>query len=150
MLIKHLDGYGFKRVDKIARKMGITKEHPSRLEAAIIYCVSQEIAGGHTWVGAPELVEQANEVLFLDGLDSRDRIIGSIEALMAAGRLVADDRCGHRAISFPWMLKSEQLIQDILREHAWGNGPRAGRDPSGECSPYSLHPFRLPLPCHAG
>jgi len=128
LLIKHLDGYGFKRVDKIARRMGIAKEHVGRIEAGIVYCVSQEIAAGHTWVGAPELVEQANEVLMLDGLDSRDRIIGSIEALIEAGELAAEDQDGRRAISFPRMLEAERHVHDVLHAHAWREWVIPGND----------------------
>jgi exodeoxyribonuclease V alpha subunit len=35
LIIRYIKGYGFKRVDKIARSMGIPKEHPGRLEAAL-------------------------------------------------------------------------------------------------------------------
>jgi exodeoxyribonuclease V alpha subunit len=45
LVIRYIKGYGFKRVDKIARSMGIPKEHPGRLEAALCYLVREEPSG---------------------------------------------------------------------------------------------------------
>ena len=37
--MREIPGFGFKRVDKIARKMGTPKDLPSRIRAGIQYCV---------------------------------------------------------------------------------------------------------------
>jgi len=119
VLIKHLDGYGFRRVDKIARRMGVPKNHPGRIEAAITYCLTEELAGGHTWTAGSDLLDKANEVLFLDGLDSRDTIRKSADSLLEEGRIVADGS----AVSTSWIRDAERLIFDTLRTHARAVSP---------------------------
>jgi exodeoxyribonuclease V alpha subunit len=114
-LIKHVDGYGFKRVDQIARKMGVPKDRPSRIEAAIIYCLGEEISSGHTWTAGCDLLEKANEALVLDGLNGRDLIRASADALLERGEIVADGA----AVTKPSMLEAERLIRDCLGDHAW-------------------------------
>ena len=124
VLIKHLDGYGFKRVDQIARKMGIAKDHPGRVQAAIAYCLSEEIGSGHTWIAGHDLLERANEVLVLDTLDSRDIIRTSADAMLEGGQIVADGA----AVTTPHMLEAERLIRDCLRDHAWNDRDRVPED----------------------
>lgn len=107
LLIKHLAGYGFKKVDQIALKLGIAKTHPGRIEAALSYCVAQQISNGHTWTLGSELVTQANEALVIDTLDSRDLIQAAGNRLIASGDLIADG-C---AVTLPWLHRDEQLIE---------------------------------------
>ncbi|MCG3180458.1 MAG: ATP-dependent RecD-like DNA helicase [Phycisphaerae bacterium] len=121
VLIKHVNGYGFKRVDKIARKMGTRKEHPGRIEAALAYCLSEEIGSGHTWTAGHDLVNKANEVLVLDTLDSLDLIRSTARAMLERGDLDADGQ----AVSTPAIRSAEQLIHNALQSHAWSVCPFA-------------------------
>jgi len=114
LLIKHLSGYGFKKVDQIALKLGVAKTHPGRIEAALSYCVSQQISNGHTWTPGSELVTQANDALVIDTLDSRDLIQAAGNRLIANGDLVADG-C---AVTLPWLHRNEQLIEAAFRRAA--------------------------------
>ncbi|MCC5829277.1 MAG: AAA family ATPase [Phycisphaeraceae bacterium] len=115
LLIQHLAGYGFKKVDQIALKMGIAKTHPGRIEAALAYCLAEQTSNGHTWTPGHELASQANEVLVIDTLDSRDLIQAAGNRLLERGDLVADG-C---AVTSPGLHNDEQLVHRVFREHAW-------------------------------
>lgn len=107
-LIQHVRGYGFKKVDKIARAMGTPKDHAGRIEAGLRYVVTEEICNGHTWIGGANLVDKANELLLLDTLDSRDVIRDAGMRLLARGDLVSDGD----AVSTPHIRDAERLIQN--------------------------------------
>lgn len=69
-LIELIDGFGFKKIDKIARKMGIKKEDKNRIQAGIIYIIREELKQGHCWTKKNEVIRLVNELLILDSLDS--------------------------------------------------------------------------------
>ena len=91
-LIRHVSGFGFKRVDKIARQMGVAKDHPGRIEAGLIYCLNEEISSGHTWTGGAGLLEKANELLLLDTLDSLKLIRARADELLARANASVDSQ----------------------------------------------------------
>ncbi len=113
MLIRHVAGYGFKRVDKIARQMGVAKDHAGRIDAGLLYCLGEEIAGGHTWTGGAELLEKTNELLLLDSLDSLKLIRARADQLLARGEILADGT----AVTSPAILEAERRISDVLTSH---------------------------------
>lgn len=115
-LIQHVRGYGFKKVDKIARAMGTPKDHPGRIEAGLQYVVTEEIGNGHTWIGGADLVDKANELLLLDTLDSRDVIRDAGMRLLARGDLVSDGD----AVSTPHIRDAERLIQNKFAGYSSG------------------------------
>lgn len=118
-LIRYLDGYGFKRVDKIARRMGVSKDHPGRIEAALVYTLNQAIGDGHTWTAGRDLVQMAHEVLVLDTLDGIDLVRGAADRLLERGQIA----CDGSAVTTPTMLEAERLIHEVLRDHAWHTSP---------------------------
>ncbi len=110
--VKH---FSFKRIDVIARKTGIAKNHPGRLRAGVMHVVREELANGHTWISAGELVAKANELLIMDSLDSVERIRAAGKDLLEAGDLVA-----HAAhVSLPQIREDEALIRDTFARFAW-------------------------------
>ncbi|MEX2670902.1 MAG: AAA family ATPase [Phycisphaeraceae bacterium] len=115
LLIKHLNGYGFKKVDQIALKTGVAKDHPGRIEAALAHCLAEQVGSGHTWTSGGDLVELANDVLVMDALDSRDRIRQAGDRMLERGNLVAD---GH-AVATPGLYEAENHVRRTLTEHAW-------------------------------
>ena len=119
LLIKHLDGYGFKRVDAIALKMGVAKTHPGRIAAALSYSLFEQIRNGHTWTSGADLVDQANEVLTIDALNSRDLIQAAGNDLIESGDLVSD----RNAVTTPWLRQAEQTLLDAFERHAWTQWP---------------------------
>ena len=89
VLVREIPGFGFKRVDKIARKMGTPKDLPSRIRAGLHYCVLDALDDGDCWVEYEDLLDRANTLLVMDTLDSREVIEGHLEALIAEGALVS-------------------------------------------------------------
>jgi exodeoxyribonuclease V alpha subunit len=89
VLMREIAGFGFKRVDKIARKMGTPKDLPSRIRAGLHYCVLAALDDGDCWVEYEDLLDRANTLLVMDTLDSRGLIEGHLEALIVDGTLVS-------------------------------------------------------------
>ena len=81
-MIDIIDGFGFVRVDEIARKMGVSKEHDSRLKAGILHTVKEDLQEGSTWIRIDDLTDRANKILILDCLDSKQKIQNVLSALM--------------------------------------------------------------------
>lgn len=106
LIIRYIKGYGFKRVDKIARSMGVPKEHPGRLESALCFLVREEASDGHTWIAHDELIRKAIELLLLDSLDSRSIIEAAFERVVDDGHLIADGD----AVALPHYVEAERLI----------------------------------------
>jgi exodeoxyribonuclease V alpha subunit len=75
-------GVGFKTADKLARDLGLPLDHPSRIEAGIVYVLNQMTDDGHVFAPLPLLVEKATELLGVDA--------GLLPA--AVERLAKDDR----------------------------------------------------------
>jgi exodeoxyribonuclease V alpha subunit len=89
VLMREISGFGFKRVDKIARKMGTPKDLPSRIRAGIHYCVLDAVDDGDCWVEYEDLLDRANNLLVMDTLDSREVIEGHLEAMIREGLLIS-------------------------------------------------------------
>jgi exodeoxyribonuclease V alpha subunit len=89
VLMREIPGFGFKRVDKIARKMGTPKDLPSRIRAGLQYCILAALDDGDCWVEYEDLLDRANTLLVMDTLESREVIEGHLEALIADGNLVS-------------------------------------------------------------
>lgn len=65
-LARDIFGVGFKTADKIAQALGLTPEHPSRLEAGVVYTLNEMTNDGHTYTPQPDLIEKAAELLAVD------------------------------------------------------------------------------------
>jgi len=62
-LAEDIFGIGFKTADRIAQALGLPKEHPSRIEAGIIYALNQATNEGHVFEPRQKLAEIAQELL---------------------------------------------------------------------------------------
>ncbi|MGE5224343.1 MAG: AAA family ATPase, partial [Omnitrophica WOR_2 bacterium] len=65
-LARDINGIGFKTADRIARLMGLPLDHPSRVEAGVIYALNEMTDDGHVYSPRQALVERAAELLELD------------------------------------------------------------------------------------
>lgn len=82
-LERDIYGVGFKTADKIARALGLPVDHPSRIEAGIVFALNEMINEGHVFVPRESLASRAVELLevqadlispALDRLAQEDRV----------------------------------------------------------------------------
>lgn len=85
-LARDIHGVGFKTADKIARAMGLPLDHPSRIEAGVIYLLNQQTDDGHVYYPDDELTNQAVELLGVE----RGLLPPAMERLAAQGRIRRD------------------------------------------------------------
>ena len=62
-LERDIYGVGFKTADRIAQALGLSSEHPSRIEAGIVFALNEMIEQGHVYVPKELLAERAIELL---------------------------------------------------------------------------------------
>ena len=114
MLMREITGFGFKRVDKIARKMGTPKDLPSRIRAGLHYSVLAALDDGDCWVEYEDLLDRANTLLVMDTLDSREVIEGHLEALIAEGLLVSQP-FERLVVADPEIHRMETELAEVLK-----------------------------------
>jgi exodeoxyribonuclease V alpha subunit len=79
-------GIGFKTADRIAQNLGLPKDHPSRIEAGIVYSINESINDGHVYSTENELIERASEILEAD----KAIISEATDRLQSGARIVKD------------------------------------------------------------
>jgi exodeoxyribonuclease V alpha subunit len=114
VLMREITGFGFKRVDKIARKMGTPKDLPSRIRAGLHYCVLAALDDGDCWIEYEDLLDRANTLLVMDTLDSREVIEGHLEAMLAEGLLVSHP-FERLVVADPEIHRMEVELASVLR-----------------------------------
>ena len=120
VLVREIPGFGFKRVDKIARKMGTPKDLPSRIRAGLQYCVLAALDDGDCWVEYEDLLDRANTLLVMDTMDSRDVIEGHLEGLIGEGALFSQP-FERLVVADPEIHKMEQELAEVLRTASAAN-----------------------------
>ena len=89
-LARDIYGVGFKTADKIAQSLGLPGDHPSRIEAGVIYAINEMIDNGHVYAPHAVLVERA-----VDLLDVPPDLVPP-----ALDRLAQDDRVRQEVLPF--------------------------------------------------
>lgn len=56
-LIDDIDGFGFKKADKVARAYGITSDSPCRIKGAIIHILKEMSVDGHCFAYPPSILD---------------------------------------------------------------------------------------------
>ena len=62
-LERDIYGVGFKTADRIAQALGLSAEHPSRIEAGIVFALNEMIENGHVYAPREMLAGRAVELL---------------------------------------------------------------------------------------
>ncbi len=86
IICKEIKGIGFLVNDKIALNMGIKRNSPMRIQAAILYVLWDHIRSGHCWVDDETLVGITHDLLGLGGED--ENVIAQTKALMRQEEIV--------------------------------------------------------------
>lgn len=63
LLIEEVRGFGFKRADAVAQRMGLAADHPSRIDAAILHLLTEAEGAGHCYVPNGKLLRMACALL---------------------------------------------------------------------------------------
>jgi exodeoxyribonuclease V alpha subunit len=82
-LERDIYGVGFKTADRIAQALGLAPDHPSRIEAGIVFALNEMIEDGHVYAPREMLIGRAVELLGV----SPDLIPPGIERLAQAARI---------------------------------------------------------------
>jgi exodeoxyribonuclease V alpha subunit len=114
LLVREVPGFGFKRVDVVARKMGTEKEHPSRIRAGVVHCVAERLDQGDCWVDYEDLIELANALLVMDVADSRERIEQALDGLFEDGTLACVSLGGRFLVAQPQIHRMERELGDAF------------------------------------
>jgi exodeoxyribonuclease V alpha subunit len=85
-LERDIYGVGFKTADKIARALGLPVDHPSRIEAGIVFALNETINEGHVFVPRESLGTRAIELLEV----SPDLIAPALDRLAQEDRIRTD------------------------------------------------------------
>lgn len=112
-LIGAVEGFGFATIDKIALRVGIAKDDPRRLRAALAFVLLSEASEGHTWIARGGLIASANKLLILDRPDARELIEGIATEEIETGKIYGDtaDR-----VALPELFAAEARIGRTLGE----------------------------------
>ena len=120
LIVREIRGFGFKRVDRIARRMGTAKDNPSRIRAGILDCVTSALDQGDCWIEFEELIERANALLVMDTLDSRALIEQSLKSLIDGGALTCAAHSSRFLVARPDIRRMEE---DLAATLAQGEAP---------------------------
>ncbi len=82
-LARDIYGVGFKTADRLARQLGLPVDHPSRIEAGLVYALNEMTGDGHVYSPQPTLAERAVELLEVPP----DLIQPALERLAQDGRI---------------------------------------------------------------
>lgn len=117
VLIEEIKGFAFKKVDKIARKLGIPKDQPQRIQAALEFCLSEAMdTYGHCWTAFDELVGYATELLVMDSYDDEQKIAKELQNLIEDERLSSETHNGIQCIALPEMVLYERSLASIFHK----------------------------------
>jgi exodeoxyribonuclease V alpha subunit len=116
ILVQEIRGFGFKKVDQIARKMGTPKESPQRIQAGITWLLREALDNGHCYTEMAVLIDEANELLVMDCLDSRKRIAAELDVLGKAGTVAGKVVDGQVRIALPFIIRQEDELAGMLQQ----------------------------------
>ncbi len=85
-LARDIYGVGFKTADRIAQDLGLPPDHPSRIEAGLIFALNEMSNDGHVYAPQATLIERAIQLLETDA----DLIPPALERLAQEDRIRPD------------------------------------------------------------
>ncbi|HHP7234630.1 MAG TPA: ATP-dependent RecD-like DNA helicase [Desulfobacterales bacterium] len=118
-LAADIDGIGFKVADRIAEKLGMPPDSPTRLTAGILYVLARLADEGHVYYPYEPLLEKCGEILSV----SPEALKDAVGSLALADRIViedlndglTDDRENHESVYLKEFHVCETAIARRLR-----------------------------------
>lgn len=99
-LARDIHGIGFKTADKIAEKMGIEKDSPQRIEAGILYLLSELSNDGHVCFPQDQFLINAENVFEV----GNPLILRCIDTLKEENRIIVDNQVYNGSLqTFLWI-----------------------------------------------
>ena len=111
-LVEEVRGFGFRKADAIAEKMGIESSSPFRIRSGIRYVLSYFAGEGNTYMPRTELCESAGELLDLPAGLIMQEIIGlAFNGIIKLDRLDGEEVC----YLYPLYIAEQQVTRSIAR-----------------------------------
>jgi exodeoxyribonuclease V alpha subunit len=86
-LAQDIWGIGFKTADKIAQQLGFAVDSERRLEAGLLYTLSEATDFGHLYLPEPKLLQSAAEILGVEP----EQLAPVLETMAAAQAVIAEE-----------------------------------------------------------
>jgi exodeoxyribonuclease V alpha subunit len=86
-LAQDIWGIGFKTADKIAQQLGVEIDSEQRLEAGLVYTLSEATNFGHLYLPEPKLLQSAAEILSVEP----EKLAPVLETMAASQAVLAED-----------------------------------------------------------
>ncbi len=109
-LIASVPGFGFRRADKIAEKIGYDPSSPFRIKSGFKYCLEALAAEGHTYYPRAEFTERC--AAFLDV--SREQVEDALVELAMEGDIFAENLAGEEIVQLWRYRRAEQKVAGRL------------------------------------
>jgi len=77
--LTELKGIGFKKADKIAEKLGIFKNFPSRIRSGIKYVLEEATNSGHTYLPKDRLIYESVRLLEVDEFEVEEQLENALK-----------------------------------------------------------------------
>jgi exodeoxyribonuclease V alpha subunit len=105
-LARDITGIGFKTADRIAQALGLAPDHPSRIQAGLIFCLNEMSNSGHVYSPQQELIEKATALLEI----APDLVLPAMEALSKDDRIRVDLLPHLTGLSSPEALREQTAV----------------------------------------
>ncbi len=107
-MAQEIRGIGFKTADKIAERMGIAKDHPLRVDAALIHQLFELSSEGHSCFPENDLIKVVHKLIELPEELIKERI----ETLLKAKEIIKDNEL----LYHPMLYASEMgIARELVR-----------------------------------
>ncbi|MBO7633034.1 MAG: ATP-dependent RecD-like DNA helicase [Lachnospiraceae bacterium] len=113
-LAEDISGVGFKTVDEIAAKVGISGDSEFRIRAGILYALSEAAGQGHTYLPQEKLTGFVKDLLYVDPEEierQTDKLI--LERKLVAKKDSEDNLCVYSSVFYYTELGVARMLLDL-------------------------------------
>jgi len=107
-------GVGFKTADQIALKLGMDPASLDRAKAYILYILEKDNEQGHVFSIAADVAERCAADLGVGA----DRALTALDGLLKAGKVVAEEFAGGRALYLPFFFQAQEEVARAIHKLA--------------------------------